>query len=153
MNYREITEELLSLLAKEIAADIKPVETILSEYGIDQGDFASIRNNDRFKVFLHNARIGWNSAQNVEERLKQRAAVTLEESMPEMFARLHDPKEPLSAKAQIGELLRKISGVGSVTAGTAGTEKFSLVINIGSGEVKAIDGKVINSTDYSKVEQ
>lgn len=148
-SYSEITDDLLSKLAKEIASDYKDVDTILCEYGLDPGDFSKIKDLPRFQVFLQNARIGWNSLENVEDRLKKRAAATLEEALPEFYGRIHDPKEPLAAKAAVGELLRKISGVGTAPPANAGGERFSLTINMGSGAPKTIEGEVINAVDYS----
>jgi DNA-binding transcriptional MerR regulator len=143
-------------LAREIAMDIQPIETILKQYSIDDERWEELQRNARFRALLESEVESWNSAVNTHERVKLKAAAMMEEWLPELNNRLHDLEETLPAKIEGGKMLAKIAGMGERAAneGPAG-EKFTVTINLGaqappieiSKDVgpKVIEGEVVAS--------
>lgn len=129
------TNEDLGLvrLAREIAINHFPIETILKTYQITDETWNSIQANPRFQQLLKGAIEDWNGALNTHERAKLKAASMLEEWLPEGNMRLNDRTETLSSKVELLKLLAKIAGMGVSDASVAGVgEKFSVTINLGA---------------------
>lgn len=129
------SDAVLVKLAREIAMDIQPFETILKLYSIDAETWARLRENPRFQAVLASEVETWQSALNIHERVKAKAAAMFEEWLPELNNRLHDQEEALPAKVEAGKLLAKIAdmeparglpGVGG------GGERFTVTINLGA---------------------
>lgn len=120
-------------LAREIAVDHDDLETILERHQIEPKDWEDIRRDPRFLQILESEVAAWNSALNTHERTKLKAAALIEEWLPEANARLHDSKENLPAKVELGKLLARIAGMGLNGVGVegGGAEKFSVTINLG----------------------
>jgi hypothetical protein len=122
-------------LAREIAKGIHPLETILKAYGADAARWEEVRNHPNFVRLLESEIEAWSSAANTHERVKLKAAVMVEEWLEELNSRLHDPREKLSDKIEGGKLAAKLAGMGINQADIAAMgEKFSVVINMGSGQ-------------------
>lgn len=130
-------------LAREIAMDIIPLEQILSTHGIDKDDWATISKTNSFQNLLRSAVESWQSATNTSERVRLKSLAFVEESLPEFFARAHDPREALNAK---NDILKTVAGF----AGIKGTnydsnivgEKFSVTINLGADKTLKIEKDV-----------
>lgn len=125
-----ISERKLLGLIRELAMDITPVETILTSYQITAKELENYLKHPRIRAMLSDAVQVWNGATNVEERLKLKQLTMVEEVLPELFARLHDPKEPLSGKVELFKALQKGAGVGAVTD-QGNAAKISININLG----------------------
>lgn len=129
-------------LAREIACDIHPLEKILDHHDISADEFAKIKENPAFDVLLQGAISEWNSAHNTADRVKIKSAAFIEEALPELYARAHDPKEPLSAKVELVKAVSRFAGIGgSVDAGTS-TERMVVNINLGADHKLTIEKDV-----------
>ncbi|MCK1742189.1 hypothetical protein IVA80_15295 [Bradyrhizobium sp. 139] len=145
-------------LAREIAMDIHPLESILKQYSIASDEWVALQRNGRFVALLSSAVEEWNSALNTHERVKLKAAAMMEEWLPELNNRLHDRDEALPAKIEGGKMLAKIAGMGerAQIEGSSG-ERFTVTINLGSGgqqlefskevQPKVIEGEVAAASD------
>jgi hypothetical protein len=133
-----IGEDLTILkVAREIAMDLHPLETILKRYAISDQQWESLQNHWRFRQVLDAECAVWNSAMNTSERVKAKSLAAVEEALPEMFGRLHDRQEGLQHKVKLFEVLGRIGGVGGNQADVMGAgEKFSVTINLGSEQVR-----------------
>jgi hypothetical protein len=122
-------------IAREIAMDLQPLETILKRYQIDAKAWGEIRENSYFQTVLRQQVESWNAAVNTHERTKLKASAVIEEWLPEAYARMHSPTELLSAKAEIAKLVAKIAGMGLTHAGVEGAapERLTVTINLGVG--------------------
>lgn len=119
-------------LAREIAMDIHPIQTILNQYGISTEQWEILKGNQRFQNLLLSETEAWNGALNTQERVKLKAAAMLEEWLPELNNRLHDADEALPAKIEGGKMLTRIAGIGVGAAeGGGGGERFTVTINLG----------------------
>lgn len=127
-----VTELKLLQLAREIAMDIRPLEEILQVHDVDQALWQQIQANPRFRQYVESEAAAWHGSLNTHERVKLKAAAMLEEWLPELYSRMHDRAENLSAKIEAGKLARDLAGFakGGVGVESAG-ERFSVTINLG----------------------
>lgn len=150
----ELGDLTLVRLAREIAVDLRDIETILEHYQIDSETFERIKATPRFQELLRSEIEAWNSALNTQERIKLKAAAMTEEALPEFYARLHDQKESLPAKVELLKFIGRLAGFGIAGASVegGGGERFSITINLGSDAklkfekelpMKTIEGEVI----------
>jgi len=123
-------------IAREIAINLYDTETVLKNNGIDSDRFERIRNDPRFIRLLEAELTAWNAPGNIQERTKLKAGALIEEFLPEANARIHDPKETLTAKNELIKTLTRIAGMGLERAGSAegGGSGFTVTINLGSDQ-------------------
>jgi|SanBayMetagenome_1026888.scaffolds.fasta_scaffold45692_2 hypothetical protein len=145
-------ELILLKLAREIAMDIRPVEEILEIHKINSENWENIQKNPYFQGILSSEVEAWQSANNTSERLKIKSLAMVEEALPEFYARMHDPKEPLPAKTDVLKTIAKFAGVGGSDFNAAvGGERLSVTINLGADHQlrieKEVTSKVIDHED------
>jgi hypothetical protein len=134
-------------LAREIAMDIHPIDTILNTHGLDQNQWETISKLPSFQALLASEVEAWQSATNTSERVRLKSLSFVEEALPEFYARVHDNREPLSAKTEVLKAVSRFAGIGTpLDAGMVG-EKVSITINLGEDQQlkieKTLPGKVI----------
>jgi hypothetical protein len=101
-----VDEGRLIALARELALDILPLETILKNTDTTLEQFETIVKLPRFQQLLAEATSTWSSSLNAGERVKVKAMAQLEDWMPELHQRLYDPRENLTAKIEGAKLLK-----------------------------------------------
>lgn len=129
---KDISELTLLKLSREIAKDIHPIETILERFGISLELWDEITKLPRFASFLQSEKEAWDGASNTPERVKIKSLSFVEELLPEMYERAHDPREPLSSKVELLKTIGRFGGVGASEGGGAVGEKLSVTINLGA---------------------
>jgi hypothetical protein len=143
-------DRLYLALAREVAMDIHPLETILATHRVTTDKWNEIKENPRFDQFLRAALEEWNSALNTAARVKIKALACVEEAMPEFFGRMHDPNEALPAKVKSLEVFANLAGLSKnnqVVGG--GGEKFSVTINLGEDQQLKISAPSPEMIDVS----
>jgi hypothetical protein len=123
---------ILLKIAREIAADIRPVEDILKLHGISDEQWEHLQTEPRFLNLLRSAVIEWQAVGNTADRVRVKTLAFTEEALPELYARLHDPKEPLSAKVELFKTIAKIGGVGERAGDAGGGQRMIVTINLGA---------------------
>lgn len=119
-------------LAREIASDIRSLDAILKSFMLSRSEWDSISQHAGFQKLLASAVEEWNSAANTPDRVRVKSMAFVEEALPELYARMHDAKEPLSAKVQLLQTVSKMAGVGGNA--DAGQQGEKLVVNISLGD-------------------
>lgn len=142
-----VDEGRLIALARELALDILPLETILKNTGTTLEEFETIVKLPRFQHLLVEATGTWTSSLNSGERIKVKAMAQLEDWLPELHQRLHDPKETLTAKIEGGKLLRSLAGIAEKGTELQQGERFSLTINIGDGKPVEVTQRVTQTIE------
>lgn len=138
-------------LAREIAMGIKEVPDILRDNGVTLDQFATIRTLPYFTQLLTSELAAWSSANNTPERVKVKAGSMLEEYLPELYARMNDPSEPLMAKVKAVEVAARLAGLGERDIQPTGApgERVQVIINLGADTQleyrKQLPPKVINN--------
>lgn len=107
------------------------------------------KENPQFLAYLKQFKEEWHSAINTQERTKIKAGLVMEEFMEEAYRNLHNVKQPLNHRVELGKLVAKIAGMGEpkINGANGGGPAFSLSINIGGNEKITITptvSKVIN---------
>ena len=122
-------------LATEVAVNYRKIDDILAHHAITWETWAEIKDLPRFQQLLQAAVEDWNLAANVQERVKLRASYQVEQALPEMWRRLHDLKEPLSAKVELLKTLARFGDVGVQGSNVeGGGERVNITINLGASE-------------------
>lgn len=139
-------------VAREVAADIVPLDKILANNSLTIFDWERMRVHPRFQSLLESEIAAWTSARNTHERVKLKTSAIIEETLQEMYVRVHDPKENLNAKVEVLKWLRDLSGMGARAAnpGDIG-ERFQVVINLGNDKQLKIEKDTTPSLDTMKV--
>ncbi len=133
--YHFADELVFVRLAREIAMDMDDLETILKNFNISTERFETIAKHPRFVTLLQESIREWNSAVNTEQRIKLKAAAQIEHWLPEAHARMHDPKESLSAKVELAKHVSRLASLG-VTGATINDpgDKLTITINLGADQ-------------------
>ena len=150
-----VHDNLILRIAREIALDLFDIETILKNHQITPEQWAKLQNDPNFQRLLESETAAWSAAGNTHERTKLKAAMLVEEWLPEANARLHEKGETLTAKTELAKLLTRIAGMGLNTAELNNNvgEKFSITINLGADQQlkfekqatpKVIEGEVLH---------
>lgn len=146
-NIPNLSDVILVKLAREIALDILPLETILKTLQITANQWEIIQTIPRFQDLLRSEIEAWGSAINTSERVRLKSLSFVEEALPEFYARAHDPREPLAAKTEILKTIARFAGVGNtaIDGGMIG-EKFTVTINLGSDQTFKIEKDITPTT-------
>lgn len=149
-----VTDRKLLILAREIAMDILPLQTILDSHEITQEQFNAYKNSAIFQNALSEQVMAWNSALNTHDRVKLKAAASIEGVLEELHGRMHDRSESLMAKAKVAELVAKLAGMAQPASSQASGTGFSVTINLGnSAQPIVIDstpvGNALELEDYA----
>lgn len=119
-------------LAREIAMELRELDEILEMHCISKIDFERLKVNPHFVKVLSSEIASWQSAINTHERVKLKAGSMIEEWLPELYARLNDPKEDLMKKVKGGELVAKLAGLGtSDPKAFDPADRVTITINLG----------------------
>ena len=131
----ELDEHQLTALAREIAMNIYDIATIFEHFGIDETEYYEITKIPHFQRVKEQYTIEWNSALSTEARLKIKNLAMAEAVLPTLGLRALDRKEPFQGPIDFYKTCLKTGGFGEQkTQGGAGSERFSIVINLGADE-------------------
>jgi hypothetical protein len=146
------TEVTLLRVAREIAMEIYPLDTILENHKLSHEDFEYVKRLPRFNELLQDAIITWHSALNTHERVKVKAAALMEEWLPELNTRMHDREEPLMSKVKAAELGARLANMGmrDVSVDDSSHSRFSVVINLGADKQIKIDKEVPKQIEHNE---
>lgn len=134
----------------EVVANISPLPDILARYGLAQVDFAKKLRDPMFQAAYKEVRAAWASDLNVQQRIKLKAGLLLEDSLEDLMLIVKDQQmatQPkLDAIKQLG-VLAQADGKNQKDGGGSGS-RFTVKINIGGGEAPktvTIDGHALPS--------
>lgn len=127
-------------LAREIAMDIRPIESILETHEVGGDEWDLIQKSEVFQRYLRSSVEEWASATNAGERVRVKSLAMVEESLPEFFARLHDSRETLPAKTELLKTIARFAGVGAnPDFKNGGGDKMVVTINLGADQQLRIE--------------
>lgn len=130
----------------ELVANISPPREILKRHGLTVADLAAKKNDGMFIAAYKEAASVWKSDMNVQQRIKFKAGLLLEDSLQDLMVIIKDPNMAASLKMeatkQLGQLSQTINP--KQTVGTEGSQ-FKLTINLGETSAKTvtIDGNAL----------
>lgn len=139
----QVTDLQIIKIARAIAKDLIPLEEVLKQHGMDPEQWEKVQNSPHFQRVLSSAMEEWNSTGNTAERVRLKSLYLVEEALPEMYARAHDPREPLNHKVEVLKTIARFAGLGGTSMdGAAVGEKFSVTINLGADHQLKIEKDV-----------
>jgi hypothetical protein len=121
-------------LAREIAMGVKDLPDVLFNHGMTQMEFEQVSQLPHFRKILESEVAAWESAGNTAERVKLKAGSMIEEYLPELYARINDPSEPLMAKIKAMDTIAKLAGYGATDIPREGNpgDRVQVIINLGA---------------------
>jgi hypothetical protein len=136
----DLDEHKLAKLANEMAMNIRPVQAIFADYGIDENDYYAIEKIPYYQRAKERYTLEWNSTLTTKERVGMSSAYILEQILPIIGARAMSPTEPLASVNDTAKLLARNAGVGEVKQQNANSaDRFIITINLGAD----VDGKPV----------
>ena len=121
-------------LAREIAIDHDDIDVVLDRYQLNYDSWRLLLEFPRFRALLANETEAWESAKNVKERVKLKAAGLIEGYLEEAQAALYDRSQTLIARTGLAKLVASFAGIGTEfdqKHGGGGSGGFSITINLG----------------------
>jgi hypothetical protein len=132
-------------LAREVAMDIRSMDTILEMYDMTPAEWDHISQTPAFLQAVKSAKEEWESASTTAERVRLKSLSFVEEALPEFYARAHDPKEALNAKVEVLKTVARFAGIGAAefngSSGSPG-DRLTVTINLGQDRQLKIERDV-----------
>lgn len=124
----------------ELVAKISPAKDILDRYGMTAADMQAKFKDAMFAAAFREAKAAWNSDMNVQQRIKFKSGLLLEDSLVDLMLIIKDPKQLTTAKLeatkQLGQLSQTINPKTQADGG--GGSQFKLTINMGDNSPKSV---------------
>lgn len=124
----------------ELVAKISTPQDIIDRYGLTATDLEAKFKDKMFAAAFREAKGLWNSDMNVQQRIKFKSGLLLEDSLVDLMLIIKDPKQLTSAKLeatkQLGQLSQTINPKTQADGG--GGSQFKLVINMGDASPKTM---------------
>jgi hypothetical protein len=118
-------------IAHELAMDILSPAQIQKIYKLSEQEWAQLVADPRFDAMLQDAIGTWQSAKNIETRIKFKALASVEMSLLRFHTDMNDPEITLTARTEALKTVMKLAGIDKPEPATQGGGGWSLQINIG----------------------
>lgn len=133
----------LARLAREVAMDIFPIDSILRLHELTDEQWARIQEQPKFRQMLTDMITEWNSAASTLDRVRIKAATGLEAMLEEYILAIKDHTIPLNHRTEAGKFLAKLGELdGTKIGGGAAGPGFSININIGQDKQVSLQGAI-----------
>lgn len=132
---RRILDASAVSLAREIARDMHPLETILRNHGYDGTSdprWKALRDHPDFINLLAQCIQEWNSADSTQKRVEIKAQTAIEVLIPVLATRATDRSTSAAGLAELTKVLITLSNMRQQA--TASGPAFSITINMGNGQ-------------------
>jgi len=130
----------------ELVAKISPAADVLKRYGLTPQDLAAKKRDKMFVSAYKEAAALWHSDMNVQQRIKYKSGLLLEDSLPDLMMIIKDPNMAASLKMEATKQLGQLSQtINPKSAGPNEGSGFKLTINLGDNSTKTVtvDGHAI----------
>lgn len=109
-------ELLVSRIAREVARNLIPVDTICERYQLTSDDYHDLLQSPIFQRRLEEELDVWSASTPlaIAERIKSKAGTMIEESLLEVYEMIHDKGQPMVAKIRALEWASRMAGIGEV---------------------------------------
>lgn len=137
-----LDEFKLAKLARELALNIREPSKVLRDYGLTNGEFHEIEQNEFFRRTFEAMVIEWNSVHSTADRVRLYSAAAIEEALPVLGDRMRNREEPLAACVDVGKFLARNAGLGDPDVEKKESERFTITINLGADEKIKFDKSI-----------
>lgn len=151
VNLSKDDEQRLRLLAVNMAQCIRDPAEILAELGFSEDDWRELESSRIFKRMLVEAQAEWNSITRTSQRIRLKAGVNIELSLPKFYEDMNDHSQPLVARVKLLETMTRLAGLSeSEREERAPGAQFKLEIHLGGPDqrvdVVQVGGPIIEGT-------
>lgn len=137
----EYDEQRLRALAQGMAQAIRDPKLIMNELGITEEDWKELERSRTFRKMLGEAQSEWNAAGSTSKRIKLKAGVNIEMSLPQFYTDMNNVEQPLGARVRLLEAMTTLAGLPEhVEAERAPGAQFKLEIHLAG--VGGVEGRV-----------
>jgi len=146
-------KELSSALAAELAAGIDESKVIFARFGVDPLRAVQLLKSEWFKDMVRVAKADWNGITNAKARVRLKARLALEESLPDIYAIVVDPKQSPVARVSAFRELKDLASVAQTQEAispVAGLPSVTIVLGDRAPDI-TIDAKVTPSDPHPSV--
>lgn len=135
----EDDEQRLRNLATGMAQGIRAPADILKELGFTEDDWRILEGSRIFRRMLTQAQAEWNAASSTSKRIKLKAGINIELSLPQFYNDMTDNTAPLAARVRLLEAMTTLAGLPEQAAreSTPGAQ-FKLEIHLGDNRVDVV---------------
>jgi len=128
----DVDEVTISQLAREVARDILPTDTVLKRFNLTTRAYETIVDLPFFQRRLEEELAVWNGSDSgsIRQRIAAKAATLIEESLLEVYDMIHNKDLPIAGKV---EALKFVARLASMEQGAVRAEDptdSKVVINI-----------------------
>lgn len=121
-------------LAMELAAGLRPAAQIAERYGLTPQDLRELLGYPPFRAMVRDARQTWTNDMNAEQRVRAKAALAVEDTIPDLHGIIVDSSvRPRERNDAFAKLARVAQLDAPPMAGVTGSN-FSVTINLPGGE-------------------
>jgi hypothetical protein len=145
-----VPESVIHQLAREVAMDLDPLETILENCKLTVKQYDAISKLPFFTRVLGEQLSYWRDPANGAARVRVLQERAFEMSIPEIFALIHDRTQTPTARVEAFKALQKGAGAFVSEKSETGAEKVQITINMGDQRVtREISAPVLRQIDHS----
>ncbi len=136
----EYDEQRLRALASGLAQHIRDPQEILAELGFSEDDWQELERSHVFRKMLNQAVAEWNNVARTPQRVKLKAAINIEQSLPQFYEDMVNANHPLVARVRALEVVAKLAGLPEpeLERYSGPTNSFKLEIHLGTGETISV---------------
>lgn len=128
----------------ELVAKISDPADVLRRYGLTSSDLRRKMKDQMFRAAFREARAVWDSDLNVEERIKVKARMMVEDGILDVFQILKSSDMIPAMRLEAFEKLLKAGDLGPKKDKDSGGKPFSIVMNFQNTQKKVtIDGHTL----------
>jgi hypothetical protein len=98
-------------LAADLAAEIYPQDVTFVNHGLSIEQGMELLQQPWFAAMVEQARRDWASVDNVRDRIRIKAQITLEESLPTLYTLITDRNNPAAARVAAFKEIKEVAGM------------------------------------------
>jgi hypothetical protein len=98
-------------LAADLAAEIYDRDTIFVNHGLSPVAGEELLKAPWFSAMVEQARRDWGALDNVRDRIRIKAQITLEEALPTVYALINDKTAPAAARVAAFKEVKEVAGM------------------------------------------
>lgn len=139
-----IADWLKPELAMELAAKLQPVEVICLRYGLSTHDLQQLLEYPAFRAMVRQAKETWSSDMNAEQRVRAKAALAVEDTIPDLHGIVVDEKVQPRQRSDAWAKLARVAQLDAPPAPGGSGGQYNLTINLPGSDTIAVSAPVID---------
>ena len=150
----QISSEMSSALALDLAAGIWPENQVFANHGMDPIYGAALLKQEWFRKMVDEAKREWSSINSAKERIKLKSQIAVEQSLDKMYGIVADPNTPAAARVSAFKELKDVAGVAAQEQGGPASNAPTVNIFLNGDDQPAFSisaPKIINQEDESDI--